>query len=69
MTAPEPKAATRTPAAAISRAVLRRGSSGSPMARARVSTALMRQLGDQDQAGAEHEQAPAPLVDRPAARR
>ena len=40
VTAPEPKAATSTPAAAISRAMFNRGSSGSPMARASVSTAL-----------------------------
>ena len=40
VTAPEPNAATSTPAAAISRAVFNRGSSGSPIARASVSTAL-----------------------------
>src|SRR5271165_1414929 len=40
VTMPEPKAATRTQAAAISRAMQSRGCSGSPMARARVSTAL-----------------------------
>src|SRR4051812_40974228 len=40
VTAPEPTAATSTAAAAISRAVFNRGSSGSPTARAKVSTAL-----------------------------
>ena len=50
VTAAEPTAATSTPPAAISLAVFSRGSSGSPIARARVSIELCREFGDQDQA-------------------
>ena len=63
VTAAEPKAATSTPAAAISRAVFSRGSSGSPMARARVSTALCASSAIRTRQAAEHQQAPAPLID------
>jgi hypothetical protein len=69
VTAPEPTAATRTPTAAISRAVFNRGSSGSPIARARVLTALRGQLGDQDQGGTDHDQAPTTLIDAQERRR
>ena len=63
VTVPEPKAATRTQAAAISRAMLRRGSSGSPMARGQGVHGGVGELGDQHEAGGKHQQAPAPLVD------
>ena len=63
VTAPEPTAATRTPPAAISRAVFEPRLLGiADRAGQRVDGA-MGQLGDQDQGGPDHEQAPAPLID------
>ena len=63
MTVPEANAETTTPARAISRAIRRRVSSGSPMARAEGVDGAMGQLGEEDEAGGDDQQAPAPEVD------
>ncbi len=63
VTAPEPIAATSTPAAAISRAVFEPRLFGVANRAGEGVDGAMCQLGDQHQAGTEDDKAPAALVD------